>query len=1765
MSVNSPSTAPDSPEFSLSPQGDYAGRPPIKLVKPVVIAGAEEHCHLHLVSSTVSRHHALVVREKDRVYVCDLGSRTKVQINGQDQRESELSDGDEVRIGKFCFKFNASQSPNGPSPQPDPASIIADGQTLPLEHRLLVIGRTEGADLVFPDATVSSRHAIIFKVGGKRYVRDLDSRTGTFLNGEKIHQHEIKPGDELRVGEATLKLTKPATTVIEEPLPLEPASAESAEPPPLEPEPQSPPQPQATAPAVAAQGPAPLELEPEPSPLASAPPASAGDTSILELESILPKSESLAEIPPDAAAEPIAPAAEPVADESPIPMEPEPTATEPTDDKSILELESLLPKAESEEETSPEASAEPMAPVADDAEEPVIPIEPESSTVSEAAASAPPAAPSLDLSEAPETPAELDAPIAHDDVEEPPLRLKPELATPTEVADAPETPQEPESAEPPATPILDLSDASETPAELDAPIAHDVVEEPPRRLEPESAAPTEFAATPETPEEQVGPEPAAPLMPSAIDRSDATEAPVEPPAQPHPQAAPLPDFDILAELAKDRSEEFKPVELEPEFPSPMDRSAPADTDAKPPESDATLLSAEPGPIAEQPAQAVPAEVSSEPGEKKSRRGRPRRSRGKRTAPETTVEESPVPVESSAPVESASPVIQPPAEPPTVEVPESEVAPVAQQPPDFPASEPEPVPAEATATPEPSSPEPAPPEVEPAGPQADAEPLLSVPELVFDSPVVSVGTFAYLSGGTVNLDHSLGGMPIELRELPPAPTGFGQIKIDLTGNVPLPFSATAPMISPEPEPQADLASPPDEAPPPPSLPESTAEAAPQEPAAVEPPAPTPATPTPPPKPPPPKPPPPRSVPRAAPRKPSDFVAEQAGGWTDIVRQPRDADGFSQIATAFDGLAPAVRETDIFSNFDAAPINDAAFGGPRLSRPDEYILPDSSDTAARQAAEPEHDFADDEFWNRTDEEEDAAAAKSAPPPEPLALAPQPIAPEEPQPIAPEPEPIAAEPDQPQPQAPEPSAEPVSESSELLEQRVSAEEFSSLEEPLPAQTAEPETPQSPPPARRRRRFRIPFLLPVILLATAGAVGAIWRFVPVQSRIIGTVTFENYGWTSGTQDGNDFEAAQRRLIDSDQTRLRAEQILHQDDPGTSPGFLSIPSALQQTTASVSLSCDPDASPVRTLLQLPRTVSSAAAADINADRQRMQSLLKALVDANGPLLQANRSLRDAQRKAQQAVDQAAKKAGQIKSELSRVQMVIDAQPPLDLLTQLAARKAQFERARHDAEQAVNRDRDGIYHLQAEPASYVTGAATQPDVSDPQLNRMRQELADLSAEIDSVKSDQLTGAAMARQQLETAASQFDQQLTAAETVFGESARLRQFINSARDSQARARELIDMLIVDGEDLEKQIEDTRRDVEQTIESRQQQKWAGDPQLQQLHQQLDSAEHRYNANVGQGITDPRILDPLQQEIDGCTARLQARQALLGVDPGDIRVEEGLNMLVQSLRNKLQSEKREIDNVLGPVEKQLNGLDPVVAALPLAQQDQARQIHARLDALNEARRKYAAAVGDGDVNPSAKIANLQKRVADLKQQIAQRQAELARQKQQSFDVQQTQSLAAANSTLEADERKLEASRNANGGFLLVFEEKEAEHDAGVAAQTRKMHLLDDQRAADAQLEAAQRTRDDKQSAAQRAFDIRPITAADVIATAPIDPRMTDSIFAVIAGLAAAALLMLISHFAAEQAFRRRHAHPHAPPAIPEQLDSLILPMADPHPPTAE
>lgn len=94
----------------------------------------------------------------------------------------------------------AAASAEGGRPRLRGASGPYAGQTIDLVKGTTVVGRVPPSDLVLEDDSVSRRHAEIYKMGNTISVRDLGSANGTFVNGERISETTLMPGDALRFG-----------------------------------------------------------------------------------------------------------------------------------------------------------------------------------------------------------------------------------------------------------------------------------------------------------------------------------------------------------------------------------------------------------------------------------------------------------------------------------------------------------------------------------------------------------------------------------------------------------------------------------------------------------------------------------------------------------------------------------------------------------------------------------------------------------------------------------------------------------------------------------------------------------------------------------------------------------------------------------------------------------------------------------------------------------------------------------------------------------------------------------------------------------------------------------------------------------------------------------------------------------------------------------------------------------------------------------------------------------------------------------------------------------------------------------------------------------------------------------------------------------------------------------------------------------------------------------------------------------------------------
>ncbi|HET9719162.1 MAG TPA: FHA domain-containing protein [Solirubrobacteraceae bacterium] len=74
------------------------------------------------------------------------------------------------------------------------------------EPQELLVGRSSCCDLVLSHPTVSRRHARLIRRDGCWVLQDLGSTNGSHLNGRSVGRCQLRPGDELWLGEARLRV-----------------------------------------------------------------------------------------------------------------------------------------------------------------------------------------------------------------------------------------------------------------------------------------------------------------------------------------------------------------------------------------------------------------------------------------------------------------------------------------------------------------------------------------------------------------------------------------------------------------------------------------------------------------------------------------------------------------------------------------------------------------------------------------------------------------------------------------------------------------------------------------------------------------------------------------------------------------------------------------------------------------------------------------------------------------------------------------------------------------------------------------------------------------------------------------------------------------------------------------------------------------------------------------------------------------------------------------------------------------------------------------------------------------------------------------------------------------------------------------------------------------------------------------------------------------------------------------------------------------------
>jgi pSer/pThr/pTyr-binding forkhead associated (FHA) protein/subtilisin family serine protease len=194
---------------ALHPGGEWShqllpggGLAPLRLKQGSNSLGRSTENDIVLDDLRVSRRHARFVCAGPRCVVEDLGSANGVLVNQKRVSRAELSPGDRLRLGDVDLLYHVAAS------APARPWLEVGGRRYPLPPQGVSIGRSTDNDIHLSDGLASRHHARIDAQQGVYLISDLDSANGTFVNGQRIRRHELRDGDEIRIGDSHLRFRR---------------------------------------------------------------------------------------------------------------------------------------------------------------------------------------------------------------------------------------------------------------------------------------------------------------------------------------------------------------------------------------------------------------------------------------------------------------------------------------------------------------------------------------------------------------------------------------------------------------------------------------------------------------------------------------------------------------------------------------------------------------------------------------------------------------------------------------------------------------------------------------------------------------------------------------------------------------------------------------------------------------------------------------------------------------------------------------------------------------------------------------------------------------------------------------------------------------------------------------------------------------------------------------------------------------------------------------------------------------------------------------------------------------------------------------------------------------------------------------------------------------------------------------------------------------------------------------------------------------------
>ena len=147
------------------------------------------------------------LNEAARTNHLNLSSPIHIQFFFNPDIEKEFSietTSSSVSSGK-TIQMTTSQAQRERADESAHAYLITPYDTIfTIKKKIINIGRQDENDVVIDNLRVSRVHAQIREVDGRHQLFDLDSTTGIKVNGQRVSQYALSPGDVIDIGDVPL-------------------------------------------------------------------------------------------------------------------------------------------------------------------------------------------------------------------------------------------------------------------------------------------------------------------------------------------------------------------------------------------------------------------------------------------------------------------------------------------------------------------------------------------------------------------------------------------------------------------------------------------------------------------------------------------------------------------------------------------------------------------------------------------------------------------------------------------------------------------------------------------------------------------------------------------------------------------------------------------------------------------------------------------------------------------------------------------------------------------------------------------------------------------------------------------------------------------------------------------------------------------------------------------------------------------------------------------------------------------------------------------------------------------------------------------------------------------------------------------------------------------------------------------------------------------------------------------------------------------------